>query len=63
MENFIDEEIRNAMWNSKIPIKIDMAIEDVNDVELPNSLYVNNHIKNKIIKNLCSLIFLDQAIL
>jgi hypothetical protein len=59
MENFIDEEIRNAMWNSKIPIKIDMAIEDVNDVELPNSLYVNNHIKNKIIKNLCSLIFLD----
>jgi hypothetical protein len=39
----MDEEIRNAMWNSKIPIKIDMAIEDVNDVELPNSLYVNKN--------------------
>jgi len=40
MNQFIDEEIRDAMWISKIPIKIDMAIEDVNDVELPNSLYV-----------------------
>ena len=32
MNQFIDEEIRDAMWISKIPIKIDMAIEDVNDV-------------------------------
>ena len=46
MENFIDEEIRHSMWNSKIPIKIDMAIEDVNDVELPNSLYVIIYNKN-----------------
>jgi len=40
MENFIDESIRDCMWNGKIPIKIDMATEDINDVEIPNSLYV-----------------------
>ena len=40
METFLDQNIRELMWNSKIPIKIDMAIEDINDVEIPNSLFV-----------------------
>lgn len=40
METFSDDNIRDCMWNGKIPIKIDMAIEDINDVEIPNSLYV-----------------------
>ncbi len=40
MNNFIDEKIRESVWESKIAIKIDMAIEDINDVERPPSLYV-----------------------
>ena len=42
MENIIDETLRETVWNSSIPIKIDMAIEDINDVEKPPSLYVKN---------------------
>jgi len=40
MNNFVDEKLRETLWNSKVPVKIDMAIEDVNDVERPPSLYV-----------------------
>lgn len=41
MENFIDTQFREAMWKNKIPVKIDMAIEDINDVEKPPSFYVS----------------------
>ncbi len=41
MNSLVDEKFRELVWNSKIPIKIDMAIEDINDVEKPPSLYVN----------------------
>lgn len=40
MKNFIDEKFREVVWNSKIPVKIDMALEDINDVEKPASLFV-----------------------
>jgi len=40
MNNFIDESFKEVVWNNKIPVKIDMAIEDINDVEKPPSLYV-----------------------
>ena len=40
MNNFIDENFREVVWKCKIPVKIDMAIEDINDVEKPPSLYV-----------------------
>ncbi len=43
MQNFIDERFREVVWNSKIAVKIDMALEDVNDVEKPPSLFVNNY--------------------
>jgi hypothetical protein len=47
MNTFIDDKFRETVWNSKIPVKIDMALEDINDVEKPPSLYV---IKNNIFK-------------
>jgi hypothetical protein len=40
MNSYIDQKFREVVWNSTIPVKIDMAIEDVNDVEKPPSLYV-----------------------
>jgi hypothetical protein len=43
---FSDEKFREVVWNTKIPVKIDMALEDINDVEKPPSLYVNNFSKN-----------------
>ena len=55
MESFIEENIRDCMWSGKIPIKIDMATEDINDVEIPNSLYVistNKFLYYNKIKNL-----------
>lgn len=42
MINFIDEKFREAVWVSKIPIKLDMALEDINDTEKPPSLYVSS---------------------
>jgi len=54
MENFIEENIHDCMWNGKIPIKIDMAFEDVNDVEIPNSLYVKYNLYKLRIKKLKS---------
>ncbi len=41
MNSLIDEKLREAIWQTKIPIKIDMAIEDINDIEKPSSLFVN----------------------
>jgi hypothetical protein len=38
--NYIEENFRDVIWNTKVPVKIDMAIEDINDVEKPPSLYV-----------------------
>ena len=38
--NYIDEQFREELWLSKLPIKIDMAYDDVNGVEIPTSLYV-----------------------
>jgi hypothetical protein len=40
MNNFVEEQFREAVWDSKIPVKIDMALEDINDVEKPGTLYV-----------------------
>jgi|LauGreDrversion4_2_1035121.scaffolds.fasta_scaffold1038305_1 hypothetical protein len=40
MNSLIDEKLREAVWQTKIPIKIDMAIEDINDIEKPSSLFV-----------------------
>ncbi len=40
MENYTETKYREAMWKNKIPVKIDMAIEDINDVEKPPSFYV-----------------------
>ncbi len=34
------EEIRDAVWNSLIPVKIDMAREDINTLDTPSSIYV-----------------------
>jgi len=36
----LDEDIRDAVWNSLIPIKIDMAREDINNLDIPASIYV-----------------------
>ena len=44
MNSLIDEKLREAVWQTRIPIKIEMAIEDINDTEKPSSLFVNNHI-------------------
>ena len=40
MNSLKDEKFREVVWHTKIPVKIDMAIEDINDVEKPPSLYV-----------------------
>ena len=40
MNIYADEKFREVVWSSTIPVKIDMAGEDVNDVEKPPSLYV-----------------------
>lgn len=40
MNTLIDDNLRQAIWLTKIPIKIDMAIEDINDTEKPSSLFV-----------------------
>lgn len=40
MNTMIDEKFREVVWNSKVPVKIDMALEDISDVEKPPSLYV-----------------------
>ena len=40
MNLIIDDKLREAIWQSKIPVKIDMAIEDINDTEKPSSLFV-----------------------
>ncbi len=45
MHSFIDENFREVVWENKIPVKIDMAIEDINDIEKPHSLYVNLALK------------------
>jgi len=36
----VDEEIRDAVWNCMIPIKVDMAREDINNIEIPSCIYV-----------------------
>ena len=41
LDSLVDEKFREVVWNTKIPVKIDMALEDINDVEKPPSLYVN----------------------
>jgi hypothetical protein len=51
MNTYTDQKFREVVWNSTIPVKIDMAIEDVNDVERPPSLYV------KILILLLSIMF------
>jgi hypothetical protein len=48
MNSLVDEKFRELVWNTKIPIKIDMAIEDINDVEKPPSLYVNLILKKLV---------------
>jgi hypothetical protein len=40
MYNLIDEKIREAVWNSKIPIKIDISYSDISDIQRPPSQYV-----------------------
>jgi hypothetical protein len=40
MNSFIEDKFQEEMWNSKIPVKIEMAFEDILDVEKPNCLYV-----------------------
>lgn len=40
MNEFLDYDFKDVVWNSKIPIKIDIALEDLNDIEIPASLYV-----------------------
>lgn len=40
MNSLIDQNLREAVWQTKVPIKIDMAIEDINDIEKPSSLFV-----------------------
>lgn len=40
MNTLVDDKLREAVWQTKIPIKIDMAIEDINDIEKPSSLFV-----------------------
>jgi len=57
MNALIDEKVRAAVWQTKIPIKIDMAIEDINDTEKPSSLFVLNTF------NFVSSIFLGITIL
>jgi hypothetical protein len=37
---YIEDNFRDVIWNTKVPVKIDMALEDINDVEKPPSLYV-----------------------
>lgn len=43
MNEQIEIKFRELIWESKIPVKIDMALEDINDVERPSSLYVFNN--------------------
>ena len=38
--DLLDEDIRDAVWNSLIPVKIDMAREDINNHNIPSSIYV-----------------------
>lgn len=40
MKTFVDVNFRETVWHSKIPVKVDIAIEDIIDVEKPNPLYV-----------------------
>ena len=55
MNEYIDYEFKEAVWNSKIPVKIDIALEDINDIETPPSLYV--------IEQITSLIYQESDIL
>ena len=40
MSILVDDKLRQSIWLTKIPIKIDMAIVDINDTEKPSSLFV-----------------------
>ena len=38
--DFYDDKLIECVWNAKIPIKVDMAIGDIADIEKPPSLFV-----------------------
>lgn len=38
-------ELRRKLWDGLLPIKIDLAMSDLNSLEPPRSLYVRFHIK------------------
>lgn len=41
MEKYICNEIRQQVWESKIPVLISLALDEINGVETPPNLIVS----------------------
>ncbi len=39
-ENYPDYRIREKVWESQIPVKIDLAFNDISSLEIPKTCYV-----------------------
>ena len=37
----VNMELRRKLWDGLLPIKVDLALQDLNSIETPRSLYVS----------------------